>query len=294
MGLGYEHVEAADLEVRATGWAEEAVEKLSAKSVEPGAYDLVLDATNLVYTIHETIGHATELDRALGFEANYAGGSFLYPPEDVIENLQFGPEFMNVIGDRTQEGGLATVGWDDEGVPADSWPIVRDGILVDYQTTREQVGWISSLTGVTRSHGCSVSTSWDSIQLQRMPNVSLMPGEYDYLVDDLIAGTDSGILVKGRGSYSIDQQRSSFQFGGEICYEIRGGQLGGMLKDVAYKGSTLDFWNSMDMLGGPRSYFIGGTLADSKGQPEQENATSHGCPPARFSQVDVISVAVDI
>ncbi len=291
MGLGYEHVEAAKLEERAVEWAEEAVEKLSATPVEPGVYDLILDPTNLFLTIHETIGHATELDRALGFEANYAGTSFLAPPADVIDKLQYGPEFMNVIGDRTQEGALATVGWDDEGVPADSWAIVRDGIFVDYQTTREQVRWISGLTGVTMSHGCSLASSWDSVQLQRMPNISLMPGEDDHVLDDLITATDGGILVTGHGSYGIDQQRSNFQFGGQVFYEVRGGQVGRMLKDVAYKGRTLDFWNSMDMLGGPRSYFIGGTTGDLKGQPAQAHATSHGCPPARFRQVEVINTA---
>jgi TldD protein len=291
MGLGYEHVEAANLEERAVEWAEEAVEKLSATPVEPGEYDLILDPMNLFLTIRETIGYATELDRALGLEANYAGTSFLAPPADVIEKLQYGPEFMNVIGDRTQEGALATVGWDDEGVAADSWAIVKDGIFVDYQTTREQVKWISALTGITRSHGCSFASSWDSVQFQRMPNVSLMPGEDDYVLEDLVSATDRGILVKGRGTYSTDQQRANFQFGGQVVYEVRDGQVGRMLKDVAYKGNTLGFWNSMDMLGGPRSYFVGGTTGDSKGQPAQDHATSHGCPPTRFRQIEIINTA---
>ncbi len=291
MGLGYEHVERANLVGRAREWAEEAVAKLSAVSMEPGQYDVVIDPTNLFLTIHESIGHPTELDRALGYEANYAGTSFLAPPRDVIGTLRYGPEFMNVLGDRNQEGALATVGWDDEGVPADSWPIVKDGLFVDYQTTREQVAWISDMTGVTRSHGCSNAQSWDKIQFQRMPNVSLMPGEEDYVIDDLISATDRGILIKGRGSYSIDQQRDNFQFGGQVCYEINAGQVGRMLKDVAYQGRTLDFWNSMDMLGGPRSYFLGGTVGDAKGQPTQANAVSHGCPPARFHDVTVINTA---
>lgn len=291
MGLGYEHVEMSDLQGRAREWAEDAVAKLSAVSVEPGQYDVIIDPTNLFLTIHESIGHPTELDRALGYEANYAGTSFLAPPEDVIGKLRFGPEFMNVLGDRNQEGALATVGWDDEGVPADSWSIVKDGLFVDYQTTREQVPWISDLTGITRSHGCAHAQSWDKIQFQRMPNVSLMPGEEDLVLDDLISATDRGILIKGRGSYSIDQQRYNFQFGGQVFHEVNAGKIGRMLKDVAYQGNTLDFWNSMDMLGGPRSYFLGGTVGDSKGQPPQANAVSHGCPPARFNQFRVINTA---
>lgn len=291
MGLGYEHVRRANLFGRAGEWAEEAVQKLSAKPVEPGQYDLVLDPSHLFLTIHENIGHPTELDRALGYEANYAGTSFLAPPEEMIGKFQYGPEIMNIQADRTQHGALATVGWDDEGVPADSWPLVRDGVFVDYQTTRDQVHWIAPLTGARRSHGCSYAQSWDRIQFQRMPNVSLLPGVDDHVLDDLVAATDGGILIKGRGSYSIDQQRYNFQFGGQVFYEIRGGQIVGMLKDVAYQGRTPEFWNSLDMLGGPRGYELGGTFYDGKGQPAQVNAVSHGCPPARFKQVTVINTA---
>lgn len=291
MGLGYEHVQRADLVRRAPEWAEEAVEKLSAKSVEPGQYDLVLDPSHLFLTIHESIGHATELDRALGYEANYAGTSFLARPENVINKFRYGPETMNIQGDRTQRGALATVGWDDEGVPADSWPIVKDGIVVDYQTTREQASWIAELTGITRSHGCSFAESWNAVQFQRMPNISLLPGEDDYVLDDLVAATERGILIKGRGSYSIDQQRYNFQFGGQVFYEVRDGKVVRMLRDVAYQGRTPEFWNSLDMLGGPGSYELGGTFFDGKGQPSQSNAVSHGCPAARFRQVTVINAA---
>jgi len=289
MGLGYEHVQAARLVERAGEWAEEAVQKLTATPVEPGDYDLILDPSHLFLTIHENIGHPTELDRALGFEANYAGTSFLAPPEQVLGKFQYGPEIMNVLADRTQRGALATVGWDDEGVPADSWSIVRDGVFVDYQTTREQVHWISGLTGVNHSHGCSFAQSWDRVQFQRMPNISLLPGEDDYVIDDLIAATERGILIKGRGSYSIDQQRFNFQFGGQVFYEVRNGAVGGMLKDVAYQGRTPEFWNSLDMLGGTRSYELGGTFYDGKGQPAQSNPVSHGCPAARFAGVSVIN-----
>lgn len=291
MGLGYEHVQEADLRARAGVWATEAVEKLSARSVEPDTYDLVLDPSHLFLTIHESIGHPTELDRALGYEANYAGTSFLAPPAEVIGRFRYGPEFMNVQGDRTQVGALATTGWDHEGVPADSWPIVKDGRFVDYQTTREQASWIADLTGITRSHGCAYASTWDQVPFQRMPNVSLLPGHETWTLDDLVAATDRGILIKGRGSYSIDQQRYNFQFGGQVFYEIRGGQIVGMLKDVAYQGRTPEFWNSMDMLGGPEGYELGGTFGDAKGQPSQANAVSHGCPPTRFRGVRVINTA---
>jgi TldD protein len=291
MGVGYEHVTASDLEGRAREWAEQAVEKLTAPSIDPGRYDLILHPSNLFLTIHESIGHATELDRALGYEASYAGTSFLAPPEAVIGSFQYGPEFMNVQGDRTQRGALATVGWDDEGVPADAWPIVRDGVFVDYQTTREQAGWIAPLTGNDRSHGCAHAASWNQMPFQRMPNVSLLPGEEDLTIDDIIAATDRGILIHGRGSYSIDQQRYNFQFGGQVFHEIRNGAVVGMVRDVGYQGRTPEFWNSLDMLGGPRSYELGGTLYDGKGQPTQANAVSHGCPAARFHNVDIINTA---
>jgi TldD protein len=221
MGMGYEHVEDSDLVGRAAEWAEEAVQKMSAKPVTPGLYDLILDPSHLFLTIHESIGHPTELDRALGYEANYAGTSFIAPPERMIGALRYGPEIMNVQGDRTQLGALATVAWDDEGVPADSWHIIKDGVFVDYQTTREQAAWIAELTGITRSHGCAFASSWDRTQFQRMPNVSLLPGTDDNDIDDLIAATDRGIVIYGRGSYSIDQQRYNFQFGGQVFYEPR-------------------------------------------------------------------------
>lgn len=291
MGLGYEYVERVDLKGRAGPWAEEAAATLLARSVEPGEYDLVLHPSHLFLTIHESIGHATELDRAMGYEAGFAGTTFLAPPQAVLGTFQFGPEFMNVQGDRTQRGALATVGWDDEGVAADSWPIVKDGVLVDYQTTREQAGWIAELTGNERSHGCAHAESWQHAQFQRMPNVSLLPGEEGHALDDLIAATDRGILIRGRGSYSIDQQRYNFQFGGQVFHEIKGGKIVGLLKGVAYQSRTPEFWNSLDMLGGPQTYELGGTLGDGKGQPPQSNAVSHGCPAARFRGVRVINTA---
>ena len=288
-GQGWEYVLSLDMPGNAAKWAALAVEKVSAKSVEPGRYDLILDPTNLWLTIHESIGHPTELDRAMGYEANYAGTSFIAPPEKHINKLKYGTEIMNVQGDRSQEGSLARVAWDDEGVVPDTFNIVEKGIFKDYQTTREQSAWISKLTGVNRSHGCSFADSWESVQFQRMPNVSLMPGTRDIGLDDIVAGTDHGIIVKNRGSWSIDHQRYNFQFSGQVYYEVKKGKITGMLKDVAYQANTPAFWNSMDMIGGSKSYWLGGSFGDGKGEPGQSNSVSHGCPPARFRGVTIVS-----
>lgn len=290
-GQGWEYIESLDMPGNAERWAALAAEKLGARSVEAGRYDLIIEPTNLWLTIHESIGHPTELDRAMGYEANYAGTSFIAPPEKHINQLKYGPEFMNIQGDRTQEGSVSRVAWDDEGVPADQWLIIEKGIFKDYQTTREQVAWIQKLTGVTRSHGCSFADSWSSVQFQRMPNVSLLPGDRDLSQADLIAATDRGILIRNRGSWSIDHQRYNFSFSGQAFYEIRGGKVAGMLKDVAYQSNTPYFWNAMDMIGGKSSYWLGGSFNDGKGEPGQINAVSHGCPPARFRQVNVVNTA---
>lgn len=286
---GWEYIQSLNMPGNAAEWALHAVEKLSARSVEPGRYDVIIDPQNLWLTIHESIGHPTELDRAMGYEANYAGTSFIAPPEDHIGKLKYGPEFMNVVGDRTQPNSLALCGWDDEGVAAESWPIIERGTFKDYQTTREQASWISSLTGINRSHGCSFADSWSSVQFQRMPNISLLPGKDDIDINDIIAATDRGIVIKNRGSWSIDHQRYNFQFSGQAYYEVRGGKITGMLKDVAYQSTTPVFWNSMDMIGGEKSYWLGGSFGDGKGQPGQSNSVSHGCPPARFRDVNIIN-----
>jgi TldD protein len=288
-GQGWEYVESLDMPGNAEQWASLAAEKLSARSVEAGKYDLILDPTNLWLTIHESIGHPTELDRAVGQEANYAGTSFVAPPEKTIGKLRYGPEFMNVQADRTQEGSLSRVAWDDEGVPADQWLIVERGIFKDYQTTREQAKWIQHLTGVSRSHGCSFAESWNAVQFQRMPNISLLPGERDITLDDIIAATDRGIVIKNRGSWSIDHQRFNFQFSGQAYYEVRNGKIAGMLRNVAYQSNTPVFWNSLDMIGGKGSYWLGGAFNDGKGEPSQINSVSHGCPPARFRNVTILN-----
>jgi len=292
-GRGYEYVGECDLVGNAGKWAEEAAQKLKAKPVEVGRYDLVLDPSHLWLTIHESIAHPTELDRAMGYEANYAGTSFVAPPEQFLGKFKYGPAFMNIRGDRSQTGALATIGYDDEGVKPDDFLIIKNGVVNDYQTTREQASWLKwwydQQKVPTRSHGCSYADSWSSVQFQRMPNVSLLPGEKDLKWDDLIAATDRGIAIRGDGSFSIDQQRYNAQFGGQVFYEIRGGKITGMLKDVAYQMRTPDFWNAMDMIGGKSSYQLGGSFFDGKGQPGQVNAVSHGAVPARFKQINVIN-----
>ena len=290
-GRGWEYVLGLDLPGNAPRWAEEAVMKLSAAPVDAGTWDLVLHPSNLWLTIHESIGHPTELDRALGYEANYAGTSFIFPPEAALNGLRLGSDLMTFIGNRTEEGGCATTGWDDEGVAATSWPIIENGVFVNYQTTREQAAWIAEETGVTDSLGCAYGQDWASIPFQRMPNVSLMPGAQDLSEDDVIAATDHGILIEGRGSYSIDQQRYNFQFAGQVFWEIRNGAKYRMLRDVAYQGRTPEFWNSLDVIGGPDTYYMGASFSDAKGQPGQLNAVSHGCPMALFRNVNILNTA---
>jgi TldD protein len=293
MGRGWEYVLERDLPGHAQQWGEEAVQKLTAKPVEVGRYDLVLHPSHLWLTIHESVAHPTELDRAMGYEANYAGTSFVSPPEKMLGQFKYGPELMNIQGDRSQVGCLGTVGWDDEGVKPEPFLLIKKGIVNDYQTTREQAAWLDwwykKQGRETRSHGCSYAQNWDNVQFQRMPNVSLLPGEKEQSFEDLIAATDRGIAIIGDGSFSIDQQRYNAQFGGQVFHEIKGGKIVGQLKDVAYQMRTPDFWNSMDMIGGKKSYELGGSFFDGKGQPGQINAVSHGAVPARFRNINVIN-----
>ena len=293
MGRGWEYVKDCDLVGNAKKWGEDAAAKLKAKPVDVGRYDLVLHPSNIWLTIHESIGHPTELDRALGYEANYAGTSFIAPPEKMLGILKYGPSFMNIQGDRSQEGGLSTIGYDDDGVVPETFQIVKNGIFNDYQTTREQAKWLDwwykKQGRPVRSHGCSYAQGWGDVQFQRMPNVSLMPGDKEQSYEDLIAGTDNGIAIIGDGSFSIDQQRFNAQFGGQMTYEIKGGKITGLLKDVAYQIRTPDFWNSLEAIGGRKSYEMGGSFFDGKGQPGQVNAVSHGAVPAKFKQVNIIN-----
>jgi TldD protein len=262
-------------------------DKLAAPSVEAGRYDLVIDPSNLWLTIHESIGHATELDRALGYEASYAGTSFARI--DQLGSLRYGSPHLTVTGDRTVEHGLATIGYDDDGVAAQAFDLIRDGVLVGYQTDRrmaQRMGW-------DRSNGCAYADSPGHIPIQRMANVSLQPSPDPVTTDDLIAGVDRGIYIVGDRSWSIDMQRYNFQFTGQRFFEIRDGQLRGQLRDVAYQATTTDFWGSMDAIGGAGTWVLGGAFNCGKAQPGQVAAVSHGCPSARFRDVNVLNTTAE-
>ncbi|EDM81791.1 Twin-arginine translocation pathway signal [Plesiocystis pacifica SIR-1] len=286
MLAGWEHVTDAKLDLDAPQIGEDAVRKLHAEAVEPGEQTVILAPSNLWLTIHESIGHPTELDRALGLEANYAGTSFMDPAK--TGSLELGGEPIDFIADRTQPGGLATCAWDDDGAATERWDLVKDGKLVDWQTTRDQAHWIRDKTGDKDGHACSYGDSYASVAFQRMPNISLMPGKEGYTTEDLINATEDGILISGRGSWSIDHQRYNFQFSGQQFWKIEKGRLARPLRDVAYQANTVDFWKSCDMLGGEGSFRLGGSFGDGKGEPGQRNAVSHGCPPARF-RVNVVN-----
>jgi TldD protein len=258
-------------------------EKTKAPSVEPGRYDLVIDPSNLFLTIHESIGHATELDRALGYEAAYAGTSFA--TVDKLGTLRYGSPLMNVTGDRTAPHGLSTVGWDDEGVAGQQWDIVQDGILVGYQVDRN----MARLRGMPRSNGCAFADSPRHVPVQRMANVSLQPAPDGPSTEEIIAGVDRGIFVVGDKSWSIDMQRYNFQFTGQRFYKIEGGRLAGQLRDVAYQATTTDFWGAMSVVGGPQTYVLGGAFNCGKAQPGQVAPVSHGCPSARFDGVNILN-----
>ncbi|MEW6733491.1 MAG: TldD/PmbA family protein [Acidobacteriota bacterium] len=290
MGMGYEYLAEYPLVAEAQQAAEEAMAKHKAKPVTPGKKDLVLAPSNLWLTIHESVGHSTELDRALGYEANYAGTSFA--TLDKLGKLQFAAPIVNFIGDKTQPRALNTCGYDDDGVKTKQWHIVKDGIFVDYQTTRDQ----AHLLGRKESHGTSYAESWSHVPFQRMPNVSLLPAESrnPISIDDLIAGVDDGVLIFGRGGYSIDQQRYNFQFSGQLFYEIKGGKRGEMLRNVAYQANTVEFWNACDGIGTREHYELGGSFFDGKGEPSQSNAVSHGCAPARFRRINIINIGKEI
>ena len=304
MGLGYEYLDGRaedkivspngvvsynksyDMVEDAIAAAHQAREKLSAKSVEPGQYDLVLDPNHLGLTIHESIGHPLELDRVLGYEANYAGTSFA-TLDKREQRFQYGSEIVNVFADKTEVGSLGAVGYDDEGVATKSWPLIQNGRLVDYQTIRDQ----AHILGKTESDGCSYADSWSTVQFQRMPNVSLRPGTTPMTAADMIANVENGIYILGRGSFSIDQQRYNAQFGGTLFYEIKDGRITQPLEDVAYQMRTPEFWNACSAICDESDYRLFGSFFDGKGQPSQVSAVSHGSPTTRFDGINVINTA---
>jgi TldD protein len=274
-----------DIEEDAIQAARQAKEMISAKPVEPGKYDLVLEPGHLGLTIHESVGHPLELDRILGYEANYAGTSFASLEKLKSRNFNYGSKLVNIYADKIQPGSLGAVGYDDEGVKAKKWDLIKEGILVDVQAIRDQ----AHILGHDESHGCCYAESWSDVQFQRMPNVSLHPGKDPYSVNEMISDVEKGIYIAGRGSYSIDQQRYNFQFGGTVFYEIKNGKITGMLNDVAYQSNTQQFWNSCVKICDQRDYRMFGSFFDGKGQPSQISAVSHGSSTTRFNGVNVIN-----
>jgi len=308
MGMGYEYLDGLESEKLvgpaglklyrnsydiiedATLAAKQAKEMLTAESVQPGKYDLVLEPNHLGLTIHESVGHPLELDRVLGYEANYAGTSFATLDKWKSGDFKYGSDKVNIVADKTQPHSLGAVGYDDEGVKTKKWDLIRNGILVNYEAIRDQVKIIDQ----NESHGCCYAQSWNDVQFQRMPNVSLEPGKEKYSVEEMIKDVEKGIYIAGRGSYSIDQQRYNFQFGGTVFYEIKDGKIVGMLNDVAYQSNTQEFWNSCVKICDESDYRLFGSFFDGKGQPSQVSAVSHGSSTSRFKDVNVINTGRSI
>ncbi|MGY0556492.1 MULTISPECIES: TldD/PmbA family protein [unclassified Lysobacter] len=305
MGMGYEFLDpqpehrfdlpggvvmysdSYDIVADAAAAARDAQAKLKAPSVKPGKYDLVLDPSHLFLTIHESVGHPLELDRVLGYEANYAGTSFATLDKWRSGDYHYGSDQVTIVADRTQPHSLGEIGYDDEGIPGQRWDLIKDGVLVNYQATRDQAHIIDE----AHSQGCSYADSWSSVQFQRMPNVSLAPGKAELTPAQMVKDIDNGIYIFGRGSYSIDQQRYNAQFGGQLFYEIKDGQVTRMIEDVAYQIRTPEFWNSCSAICDQRDYRLGGSFFDGKGQPSQVSAVSHGSSTTRFDGINVINTA---
>ncbi|MBQ5946191.1 TldD/PmbA family protein [Massilia sp. ST3] len=286
-GVATLYTESYDIIEDAKAAGRDAKRKLTAKSVVPGKYDLMLSPEHLWLTIHENVGHPTELDRVLGYEANYAGTSFATLDKWQTKSFKYGAPIVNLYADKTRPGSLGCVGYDDEGVKTKQWDIIKDGILVNYQATRDQ----AHIIGEAESHGCSYADSWNSVQFQRMPNVSLAAGKKKLTPDEMVKGIKKGIYIVGDGSFSIDQQRYNFQFGGQLFYEIKDGKIGQMLEDVAYQANTQEFWSACSAICDERDWRMGGSFFDGKGQPPQISIVSHGSATTRFNGINVINTA---
>jgi TldD protein len=278
--MGYEQIEETDFLREAPRVAAEAIEKVSAPAVDPGKYDLVLDPEHLSLTMHESCGHPSELDRALGYEANYAGTSFLTPEKR--GTFRYGSPHVHLVADNREPETLAATGYDDDGVACQTWDIVRDGIFVGYCTNRE----VAPKVGEKRSRGSNRADSWGSVPIVRIANIGLEPGSAT--LDQLITDVKRGIYIEGHGSYSIDQRRYNFQFGGDAFWLIENGTRTHMLRDVIYHGITPEFWNSCDGVADRSSRRRYGFITCGKGQPGQSGWMTHAASPARFRNVQVI------
>jgi TldD protein len=244
-----------------------------------GRTTIVVDAEQMGLQVHESVGHPIELDRVYGTEASYAGTSFLSPGD--LGSLRYGSALMNVTADSTTPGGLGTFGFDDEGVPAGREPIVEEGILRGFLSSRETAARI----GLPARGGSMRADGWSRMPLVRMTNLHLEPGEGT--LEDLLADVDAGIYFETNKSWSIDDKRLNFQFGTQIAWEIKGGRLGRMLRDAIYTGITPEFWGSLDAVAGREAWWMQGLTNCGKGQPGQSAHVSHGAAPARFRDVQV-------
>jgi TldD protein len=276
---GWEFVEGLDLVGLAPSVGRDAVALLSAKAAPTGPTTVVLASDQLALQVHESVGHATELDRILGTEAGYAGTSFLRPQDRGA--LTYGSPLMQVVADATEPGGLGTFGWDDEGVPARRTELVRDGRLVGFLTSRET----AARAGIERAGGTARGDSSSRMPLIRMTNVDLLPGECSF--DELLEGVRDGVYLTTNRSWSIDDKRLNFQFGTEVGRRIRNGELGELLRNPIYSGMTPEFWSSMDAVGDATTWHLWGVPNCGKGQPSQTARVGHGAPAARFRNVAV-------
>lgn len=279
---GYEFIREIDLVGNAKIWAEEAVLKCKAEDTPQGIMDLVLDPMNLALTMHESVGHPTELDRILGWEANMAGRSFITP--EAVGNLEYGSPIVNFTVDNELEGGLGSWFYDDDGVKMQKFPIIKNGILVNLGCTRET----APIIGWKRSTGCCRSDGFEHFPINRIPNLYMEPGNDDSITpEDLIAGVDRGVYIEGMGSFSIDQMRRNFQFGGDMFWMIENGKRTKPLKKVTYQAQTTDFWGSCDAIAGKKYWRPHGVMNCGKGEPMQVMRMTHGASYCRFRNISV-------
>lgn len=281
LGCGWEFIEDLKLLENAERVREEAIALLNAENCPDDERDLIIYGDQLALQIHESTGHASELDRVLGYEESYAGSSFL--TTEKLGKFRYGSEIVNLVADTTLPGGLATCGYDDDGVRAQRWHIVKNGILSGYMTNRE----FAHAIGDERSKGANRADSYRSIPIIRITNLSLMPGEWEY--DDIISSTKKGIIMENNKSWSIDQKRLNFQFGCEIGWLVENGKVTKMVKNPVYQGITPKFWGSCDAIANEKYWKLYGVSNCGKGQPTQIFRMSHASSPARFKKVKIFS-----
>ncbi|MCX8058797.1 MAG: TldD/PmbA family protein [Spirochaetes bacterium] len=274
---GWEIIEGLKFLENAERIREEAVSLLTAKDLPYGRRDLIIGGSQLALQIHESCGHPSELDRVLGMEENYAGSSFL--KTNIFKNFHYGSNIVNIVADSTLPNGLGTFGYDDDGVRAQRWFLVKDGLYQNYLTNRE----FCHYAGYERSFGCNRADSFSSIPIIRMVNISLLPGDKEF--DEIISATDDGVYVDGVKTWSIDQMRLNFQFTCEIGYVIKNGKIKEVVKNPTYQGITPEFWQSCDMIANENHWVGWGVMNCGKGQPAQIMRMTHGASPARFKNI---------